>query len=240
MSFPDGWPLCGTPETRRNLDKMKVLKKKNLIFIGAPGAGKGTFAGALRAEYPVAHISTGDLLRDEIKRDTPLGRSAAGLMKEGKLVPDQTVADMVRSRLQQPDCANGFILDGYPRTIRQAELLGEVLADLNRTLDRVIYFKVPDDVILQRLTARIGCRQCGAIFNKLFLPPKQEGICDHCGGALFQRPDDSLDTARARLKVFYDQTSPLIDYYRNANLLFEITETDKEKALALLIEELNR
>ena len=148
------------------------LNKKNLIFIGAPGAGKGTFAGALKAVHPVAHISTGDLLRDEVKRGTELGRTAGELMKAGKLVPDQIVADMVRARLQQPDCDGGFILDGYPRTIRQAELLDEVLKDLGRTLDRVIYIKVPDEIILQRLTARVSCKNCKAIYNKLFMPPK--------------------------------------------------------------------
>lgn len=217
---------------------MAELKKKNLIFIGAPGAGKGTFAGALRATYPLAHISTGDLLRDEIKRDTELGRAAAGIMKEGKLVPDQVVVDMVRARLAQPDCEDGFILDGYPRTIAQAEMLNQVLSDLGRTLDRVVYFKVDDDVILQRLTARQSCRKCGAIYNKIFMPPAKENICDKCGDELYQRPDDSQETAKSRLKVFYDQTSPLIDYYEKAGLLYTITETDKDKATAILIGEL--
>ena len=128
---------------------MAELKKKNLIFFGAPGAGKGTFAGALKAVHPVAHISTGDLLRDEIKRDTELGRAASGIMKAGKLVPDDLVAGMVRARLSQPDCQAGFILDGYPRTVAQAHLLDQVLKDLGMTLDRVVYLKVPDDVILR-------------------------------------------------------------------------------------------
>lgn len=214
------------------------LKKKNLIFIGAPGAGKGTFASALRAVHPIAHISTGDLLRDEIKRDTELGRSVAGLMKDGKLVPDQLVADLVRARLQQPDCADGFILDGYPRTIVQAELLADVLKSLGRTLDRVVYLKVDDEVILQRLTARVSCKNCKEIYNKIFMPPKQEGVCDKCGGELIQRADDSLETAKNRLKVFYDQTSPLIEYYTKSGKLFEITETDKDRATATLLQEL--
>ena len=219
---------------------MSELKKKNLIFFGAPGAGKGTFAGALKAVHPVAHISTGDLLRDEIKRDTELGRAASGIMKAGKLVPDDIVAGMVRARLSQPDCQAGFILDGYPRTVAQAHLLDQVLKDLGMTLDRVVYLKVPDDVILQRLTARVSCKQCKAIYNKIFMPPKNDGICDACGGELIQRADDSLETAKNRLKVFYEQTSPLLALYRERGLVFEITELDKDKATGLLLAELER
>lgn len=215
-----------------------MLKKKNLIFVGAPGAGKGTFSAMLLENHPMAHISTGDLLRDEVKRDTELGREAAGLMKEGKLVPDEIIAGMVRARLAQPDCENGFILDGFPRTIRQAELLEEALASLGKSLDRVVYFKVDDDTILKRLTARLNCKKCGKIYNKLFMPPTVEGVCDACGDTLYQRPDDSLDTAKARLEVFYKQTSPLIDYYRDRGLLFEITELDKDKIGAVLTAEL--
>ena len=219
---------------------MAELKKKNLIFFGAPGAGKGTFAGALKAVHPVAHISTGDLLRDEIKRDTELGRAASGIMKAGKLVPDDIVAGMVRARLSQPDCQAGFILDGYPRTVAQAHLLDQVLKDLGMTLDRVVYLKVPDDVILQRLTARVSCKQCKAIYNKIFMPPKKDGVCDACGGELIQRADDSLETAKNRLKVFYEQTSPLLALYRERGLVFEITELDKDKATGLLLAELER
>lgn len=215
-----------------------MLKQKNLIFVGAPGAGKGTFSALLLEKHPLVHISTGDLLRDEIKRGTALGQEASGLMKEGKLVPDEVVAGMVRSRLSQPDCDNGFILDGFPRTIRQAELLDAALQELGRPLDRVVYFKVADDVILQRLTARQNCRKCGAIFNKIFMPSRQEGVCDNCGGELYQRPDDSLETAKARLGVFYQQTSPLIEYYAGKGLLLEITETDKDEICRILDREL--
>ena len=215
-----------------------MLKQKNLIFVGAPGAGKGTFSALLLERHPMAHISTGDILRDEVKRDTELGREAAKLMKEGKLVPDEVIAGMVRERLAQPDCDNGFILDGFPRTIRQAELLEEALSSLGRKLDRVVYFKVDDDVILKRLTARLNCRKCGKIYNKLFMPPKVENVCDDCGSELFQRPDDSLETAKSRLDVFYRQTSPLIDYYRKQGLMLEITETDKDKICAVLAAEL--
>ena len=219
---------------------MAELKKKNLIFFGAPGAGKGTMANALKAVHPVAHISTGDLLRDEIKRDTELGRAASEIMKAGKLVPDEIVADMVRARLSQPDCANGFILDGYPRTVPQAYLLDKVLADLGLTLDCVVYLKVADDIILQRLTARVSCKDCKAIYNRLFMPPKQEGICDQCGGELIQRADDSLETAQNRLKVFYEQTSPLLDLYRERGLVYERAELDLDKATRMLLEELEK
>ncbi len=219
---------------------MAELKKKNLIFFGAPGAGKGTMANALKAVHPVAHISTGDLLRDEIKRDTELGRAASEIMKAGKLVPDEIVADMVRARLSQPDCANGFILDGYPRTVPQAHLLDKVLADLGLTLDCVVYLKVADDIILQRLTARVSCKDCKAIYNRLFMPPKQEGICDQCGGELIQRADDSLETAQNRLKVFYEQTSPLLDLYRERGLVYERAELDLDKATRMLLEELEK
>lgn len=215
-----------------------MLKQKNLIFIGAPGAGKGTIANVLLAKYPLAHISTGDLLRNEIKNDTTLGRQAAEIMKAGKLVPDDLVTGMVRSRLAQSDCQNGFILDGFPRTLNQADLLGKVLKELNNQLSRVIYLKVSDDILLQRLTARQNCKKCGEIYNKLFMPSKVEGVCDKCGGELFQRPDDSLETAKSRLKVFYQETQPLIDYYEKQGLLLTITSTDKDEIIATLEKEL--
>ena len=219
---------------------MAELKKKNLIFFGAPGAGKGTMANALKAVHPVAHISTGDLLRDEIRRDTELGRAASEIMKAGKLVPDEIVADMVRARLSQPDCAKGFILDGYPRTVPQAHLLDKVLADLGLTLDCVVYLKVDDDVILKRLTSRVSCKDCKAIYNLLFMPPKKAGVCDECGGELVQRADDSLETAQNRLKVFYEQTSPLLDLYRERGLVYERAELDLDKATRLLLDELEK
>ncbi len=215
-----------------------TLKLKNLIFIGAPGCGKGTVAGVFRAKHPVAHISTGDLLRDEIKRETETGRFAAGIMKEGKLVPDQLVADLVRARLQEPDCENGFILDGYPRTIAQAELLNAALASLGRKLDKVIYLSAPEELLMQRLTARMNCKDCGVTYNKLFAVPAKDGVCDQCSGALIQRPDDSPETAQKRLKVFNDQTAPLIEYYTKAGLLLEIPQLDKDKTVVRLFNEL--
>jgi adenylate kinase len=216
-----------------------MIKKKNLIFLGAPGAGKGTFSGLLTEEEPLAHISTGDILRNEIERETELGIKAAALMEKGMLVPDEIVAGMVRERLAQSDCDEGFILDGFPRTIRQADLLTDVLKEIGRGLDAVVYFKVDDELILKRLTARISCKGCGEIFNRIFAPPKVEGECDKCGGELFQRPDDSLETAKERLRVFYENTQPLIDYYDSKGLLLTISETEKLKAFACLKKELS-
>ncbi|MDD5697278.1 MAG: adenylate kinase [Victivallaceae bacterium] len=215
-----------------------MVTKKNLIFLGAPGAGKGTASSALTEREPLAHISTGDILRAEIKNGTELGKSAAVLMEKGGLVPDDLVAGMVKSRLRQPDCDNGFILDGFPRTVNQANLLDQALKEIGRKIDAVIYFEVDDEILLQRLTARISCGKCGRIYNKLFLPPKQENICDDCNTALFQRPDDSRETAEERLKVFYKNTQPLIDYYRERKLLTSITEIERDKMLAALFREL--
>ena len=215
-----------------------MLTQKNLIFVGAPGAGKGTISAVMLEKYPFVHISTGDILRDEVKRGTELGQQASVLMKEGKLVPDEIVAGMVRARLAQKDCDNGFILDGFPRTINQANLLAEALKELGRPLDRVVYLQVDDETILKRLTARQNCKKCGAIFNKIFRPSKVENVCDNCGGELFQRPDDSLETAKNRLEVFYKQTQPLLDYYTEQGKVLAITELDKDKIVAAIEKEL--
>ena len=215
-----------------------MINKRNLIFLGAPGAGKGTAASALTQAEPLVHISTGDILREEIKNGTELGKSAAVLMDKGQLVPDDIVAGMVKTRLQQADCENGFILDGFPRTINQAKLLEKALEEIGKDIDSVIYFQIEDEILLKRLTARVSCKKCGRIFNKIFLPPKAENICDDCGIELFQRPDDSLETAQERLKVFYKNTQPLIDYYISENLLTSITDTDRDKMVAALFKAL--
>ena len=211
-----------------------MLKKKNLIFLGAPGAGKGTISNVIIAKYGVAHISTGDILRGEVAKGTPAGKEAEVIMKAGKLVPDELVCSMVKNRLAEPDCEKGFILDGFPRTIPQADRLAAVLAELGKEIDYAIYLKVEDEILLQRLTARLNCRGCDAIYNKLFMPPKTEGICDKCGSELFQRADDSLETAKNRLSVFHQQTQPLIDYYEQRGLLYTCKNTDKDEIVAEL------
>ena len=215
-----------------------MISKKNLIFLGAPGAGKGTGASGLIEREPLVHISTGDILRAEIKNGTELGKDAAVLMEKGELVPDEIVAGMVKSRLGQHDCDNGFILDGFPRTIKQAELLEDALKEINKKIDAVVYFDINDDLLLKRLTARLSCKKCGKIYNKLFLPPQKENTCDDCDLDLFQRPDDSLETAKDRLKVFYENTQPLIDYYRSKKLLTSITEVERDNMVAALFKKL--
>lgn len=214
------------------------LGKKNLIFLGAPGAGKGTIAKEMVEKYRIAHISTGDILRGEVSAQTEAGKQAEALMKSGRLVPDELVAGMVRRRIAAPDCAKGFILDGFPRTIRQAELLEDALRELKLSLDLVIYLEVDDETLLRRLTARLNCRKCDAIYNKISRPPRKEGVCDLCGGELFQRPDDSPETARSRLKVFYSQTAPLVDYYSQNGLLFTLEAGPIPEMMAKLAAEL--
>ena len=217
-----------------------MVSKKNLVFLGPPGAGKGTLSTLLLDACPLAHISTGDILRAEIAAKSELGLLAKGFMDKGQLVSDEIVNDMVARRLAEPDCAGGFILDGFPRTVRQAELLKETLAKLGRTLDVVVYFKAGDELLLQRLTARLSCRKCGAVFNRVFAPPRQENYCDRCNGELFQRPDDSLETAKGRLEVYYRQTLPLIDYYREQGLLVEInSELPHRESFPMLLKVLN-
>ena len=217
-----------------------MLKKKNLIFLGPPGAGKGTLSEPLMAAEKLAHISTGDILRAEIAAGTELGKSAKAIMDKGQLVPDQIVADMVAARIQQDDCADGFILDGFPRTVAQAELLAESSAKCGRNIDAVVLFNVPREILIQRLTARLICRQCKASFNKIFAKPAVEGVCDHCGGELYQRSDDSLETAQNRLKVYDEQTAPLIDYYTKKGILFPIDASlPKDQGYAALVGVLN-
>lgn len=199
-----------------------MIRKKNLVFLGPPGAGKGTLSAPLMEDEKLAHISTGDILRAEIAAGTELGRSAKSFMDAGKLVPDEVVAGMVGKKLSSPECAGGFILDGFPRTVAQAGLLDEAMAKIGMKLDGVILFDAPEELLLKRLTARIMCRKCNTGYNKIFCPPKKDGVCDKCGGELYQRSDDSLETAKNRLAVYREQTAPLIEFYRAKGLLFTI------------------
>ena len=205
---------------------------KNYIFIGAPGAGKGTQAELMIVKYQPVHVSTGDLLRAEIKAGSALGLEAKGFMDAGRLVPDEVVAGMVAKRLDAPEVkARGFLLDGYPRTVRQAELLEAALAARQMTLTAVVLLEVGRELILQRLTARRLCRGCPAIYNVMFNQPKVEGICDACGGELYQRSDDTLETALNRLSVYEAQTSPLIALYEKSGVLVRVDATGQKQQI---------
>jgi adenylate kinase len=193
-----------------------------VVFLGPPGAGKGTQARALAQEWGVPQIATGDMLREAVAAGTPLGREAQRIMESGALVPDDVIVGLIADRLRQPDAARGFILDGFPRTIGQAESLDRRLKDLDQTLDAVVNFDVSEPELLRRLTGRRLCRQCQTAFHLVSAPPARPGVCDRCGGQLYQRDDDSEATARHRLDVYARQTAPLLDHYRGRGLLASI------------------
>jgi adenylate kinase len=194
----------------------------NVVFLGPPGAGKGTQAKTVSEEGDIPHISTGDILREAVADETDLGKEAKGFMDSGALVPDDLVVSMVAGRLDRDDCGGGFILDGFPRTRAQAEALGENLVQMGKALDGVLYFKVDDAQVVKRLCGRRICRDCSANYHTDFMPPETEGVCDKCDGELYQREDDKAETVWERLKVYYDQTAELIDYYRERGLLVDI------------------
>jgi adenylate kinase len=191
----------------------------NLILLGPPGAGKGTQAKILVRQFGIPQISTGDILREAVKAMTPMGARAKEFMDRGALVPDEVVIGIVRDRFAQPDCGAGFILDGFPRTVAQADELSKMLASLGRSIDHVISVSVPREELLRRMTGRRTCRSCGRGYHLLFDPPKSTGRCDECSGELYQREDDSEATILRRLDVYESQTAPLIDYYASAALL---------------------
>ena len=193
-----------------------------LILLGPPGAGKGTQAKMLMDRYGIPQISTGDILRAAVKAGTPMGLRAKSFMDAGGLVPDEVVVGIVRERIQEDDCRVGFILDGFPRTVPQADALAEALTALSCPLDAVISLAVDVEALVDRLTGRRTCRDCGLGYHVTFAAPKAAGICDACGGELLQRDDDLEETIRRRLDVYSEQTSPLIDYYRNSGLLSEV------------------
>ena len=194
-------------------------------MLGAPGAGKGTQAKKIAAKYHVPHISTGDIFRANIKNGTELGKKAKTYMDQGLLVPDELVVDLVVDRVNQEDCVDGYVLDGFPRTIPQAEALDKALADLGQKVDYAVNVEVPDENIVPRMGGRRACVGCGATYHLEYAPTKEEGICDACGGDLILRDDDKPETVTKRLNVYHEQTQPLIDYYNQAGILKEVDGT---------------
>jgi adenylate kinase len=191
-------------------------------LLGAPGAGKGTHAKRLSSLLGIPHISTGDIFREEMEKNSELGQEVRRYVEKGELVPDEVVNQIVKKRLSQDDCKKGFILDGYPRTLQQAEALEQILKELSLPLKKVINLVVSEEEIIRRLSGRRICRNCGAIFHIVNMPPKKEGICDYCGGELYQRDDDKPEAIRHRLAVYHKQTEPLIRFYEEKGLLVNV------------------
>ena len=209
----------------------------NVILLGPPGAGKGTQAKTLSDRTQLVHVASGDLFRAALREGTELGMLAKSYMDRGELVPDEVVIRMILERIQQPDCANGVIFDGFPRTEQQARALERALADHGSRIDAVLYLDVPQDVLLRRIAGRQTCKTCGATYNIYYFPSHRPGICDDCGGKLYQRSDDSIETAQHRLDVYFAQTMPLIEYYRKQGNLHEI---DGRREISLVTEAMAR
>lgn len=198
------------------------IRGLNIVLMGLPGAGKGTQAERIKETYRIPHISTGDMFREAVKNETALGQEAKKYMDRGDLVPDEITVGIVRERLSQDDCTQGFLLDGFPRTVPQAKNLDETLADMSRELDFVLYIHVSRDELMKRLTGRRICQDCGATYHVTFHPPENEGVCDKCGGPLYQRSDDREETVGNRLDVNMKQTQLLLDYYASKKRLVKI------------------
>ena len=196
-----------------------------IIMLGAPGAGKGTQAKMIAEKYGVPHISTGDIFRANIKNGTELGKEAKGYMDKGLLVPDELTVRLLLDRVAQEDCVNGYVLDGFPRTIPQAEVLDEKLTELDEKVDYAVNVDVPDENIINRMSGRRACLNCGATYHIVNIPPKKEGICDVCGSELVLRDDDQPETVKNRLKVYHEQTQPLIEYYTGKGVLRTVDGT---------------
>lgn len=207
-----------------------------LVLLGPPGAGKGTQAKRLAERLNLPHISTGDILRQNVKAGTPLGQEAKGIMDKGLLVPDDLVASMLDQRFNNPDIKKGFILDGYPRTLSQAKTLDEILGRKKLAVDMVVYLNTSDEVIIKRLTGRLVCSKCGANFHKVNMPPKVSGLCDNCNGELYQRSDDNEITVRKRLEVYKNEVASLIKYYEQQKKLHSLNaDLDAQEVLEQII-----
>ena len=202
-----------------------------IIMLGAPGAGKGTQAKMIAAKYGIPHVSTGDIFRANIKNGTELGKKAKTYMDAGQLVPDSLTVDLLIDRISQDDCANGYVLDGFPRTIPQAQCLEEALSARGESVDYAINVEVPDSNIVNRMGGRRACVTCGATYHIVHIPPKKEGICDKCGSELILRDDDKPETVQNRLKVYHEQTQPLIDFYSKKGVLKEVDGTQDMNAV---------
>ena len=194
----------------------------NIILMGLPGAGKGTQASEIVKKYPIPHISTGDMFRKAIREETELGKKAKSFMDRGELVPDEVTVGIVKERLSEDDVKKGFLLDGFPRTIDQAEALNDIMSDLNREIEAVINIEVPEEELMNRLTGRRICEKCGTTYHLVFNPPKVEGVCDLDGGKLYQREDDNPETVSNRLKVNIKQSKPILEYYDQKGVLKNI------------------
>lgn len=198
------------------------MKKANLIMLGAPGSGKGTRAVAICEVLGIVQVATGDLFRHNLKNNTELGKLAKSYMDKGELVPDDVTAAMVKDRLMQADTEKGFVLDGFPRTLKQAEMLDDILKEMNREITAVVYLDVADEEIVKRISGRMVCEKCQAPYHKEYTPPKTEGVCDKCGGTLYTRDDDKPETVQKRLNVYRTTTLPLVDFYEKKNLIVKI------------------
>ena len=207
---------------RIGLYKLRLIKSRYIIFLGAPGAGKGTQAARVAQELKLAHIATGDLFRQAQEQGTDLAIKARSYMEKGMLVPDEITIQMVLERISAPDCEGGVIFDGFPRNLKQAEALDKALAGQGKSVDKVVYIKVSEGELLKRLSGRWICRQCQTPYHAVDSPPRVWGKCDRCGGELYQRPDDTVETVKKRLEVYFTETASLIDYYTQVGKLLEV------------------